>query len=106
MNVDLTLDEIERLTAINPNPEVALHYVMLLGLKIIESGLDSDELIRALQEPGAGLDIHLMIAKKKSRNHLSKVSDCAAYKIGQGTTIDWSVQNIPEDAYDIEIDED
>lgn len=106
MNVDIENSELERLKAVNPNPEVALHYAMLLGLKIIESGLDSDMLIRALQEPGTGLDIHLMMAKKKSRTHLSPVSDSAAYKIGQGAAIDWSAQNIPDDAYDIEIDED
>ncbi len=102
----LTSNDLDRLKAVNPNPDDAARYAMLLGLKIIEAGFDSDELIRSLQEPSTGLDIDLIMAKKKSRHKFSAVSDCAAFKIGQGGAIDWSIQNIPEDAYNIEIDED
>lgn len=98
--------EIEKLSAINENIDDAAHYAMLLGLKLIESGFDTDDLIRALQEPGTGLDIHLIMAKKKSRGETSFVSDCAIYEIGKSSPIDWSIQNIPEDAYDTDFDED
>ena len=42
-------------------------YAVLLGLKLLESGLDEERAIRALQEPGAGMDIPLLMAKRKSR---------------------------------------
>jgi hypothetical protein len=48
----LTSNDLERLIAVNPNPDDAAHYAMFLGLKIIEADFDSDELIRSLQEPG------------------------------------------------------
>jgi hypothetical protein len=49
-----------------------------------------------MQEPGIGLDIDLFIAKKRYNNKkLYNAKD----------SINWSIQNIPDDAYDIDFDE-
>ncbi len=66
MQVKLSSDELEKISAAGLPGSVddVAHYAILLGLKLIESGLDTDKLIRSLQEPGCGLDIHLIMAKK------------------------------------------
>jgi len=74
-------------------------YALQLGLKLIGSGLDTEQLIRSLQEPGEGPDIILMMAKKKSRNDFERIQDAAMYRVGQNDIIDWSKNDIPPEAY-------
>ena len=104
MNMHFTGKEIDRLNAVTQsgtamdNIDDAAHYALLLGLKLIETGFDTDKFIRSMQEPGTGLDVDLFIAKKRFNNE--KLYD-------PKEPIDWLIQNIPEDAYDdIEFDED
>lgn len=100
MNIQLSSKEITRLNAVKKSDNIddAAHYAMLLGLKLIETGRDTDKFISELQEPGTSLDIDLVFAKKKFSNE--KLFD-------PKEPINWSIQNIPEDAYDdIEFDED
>lgn len=99
MNIQLSNKEIAGLNAVkkSDNIEDASHYALLLCIKLIETGLDTDKFIHSLQEPGMGLDIDPFFARKKFRNE--KLYD-------PKEPIDWSIQNIPEDANDdIEFDE-
>ena len=64
-------------------------YALSLGLKLLESGLDEEQAILALQEPGTGLDIPLLMAKRKSRGSLEAAAGSAAFLWGRGATVLW-----------------
>jgi hypothetical protein len=74
-------------------------YALQLGLKLIMSELDSEQLIWSLQELGEPPDIILMMAKKKSRKSYERIQDTAMYQVGKQDQIDWEKNNIPPEAY-------
>jgi hypothetical protein len=90
IELELTDEQIDRLKSLKNLEgkgdyfDVTL-YALLLGLKIIEAGIDSDELIRGLQEPGTGFDLPLMMAKKRTRGEFQSIAEMA---IGQSAVND------------------
>jgi hypothetical protein len=84
------LDRIARLAAQRGVPvEDVVAYALLLGVKLLESGLDEEEAIRTLQEPGTGLDIPLLMAKRKSRGQFLDKDDLAALRQGSPFEVHW-----------------
>lgn len=62
----------------NTTVESLSAYALMLGLKLLESGIDEDEAVRALQMPGTGIDMPLLMAKRRSRDTCMDGSDLKA----------------------------
>jgi len=105
ITIEIPADKLQQIEDLakqqNSSVDDLASYALQLGLKLIGSGLDSEQLIRSLQEPGEGPDIILMMAKKKSRNDFERIQDAAMYKVGQNDIIDWSKNDLPPEAYSI-----
>jgi hypothetical protein len=80
------------------------NYALELGIKLVESGLDSDELIRSLQEPGTGLDLNLIMAKRRSQGDKQKPQDMAIRAFSRNSSIDESITKIAPEDYDMDFD--
>lgn len=108
LSIEIDKETIERLSRALPDSS-ALNdkalYALLLGLKVIESGIDSDELIRGIQEPGTGLDLPLMMAKRKTRGDKLSLNEMATGSIVQDESLFKQFGKIPAEAYqDYEFD--
>lgn len=102
LKVFLSNDQRQRIQKLthegHASTEDVAKYALSLGLKLMELGLDSEKLIRSLQEPGEGVDISLMMAKRKSRSGLQRPQDTAMYQFGRKAKID--ICQVPSSAYD------
>jgi hypothetical protein len=110
LSIGITEDQQQRLNDLclrdgdHMDLDSVANYALELGIKLIESSLDSDELIRSLQEPGTGLDLNLIMAKRRSRGDKQKPQDMAIRAFSRNSSIDESIAKIAPEDYDMNFD--